>query len=367
MCYLLFQPSVPSCLYGHTSANTCVKCVLYLLDFETSSGRLRARTGCRWGEVHHCGTGRCEWDRMCGAVRASPLLTSLLVCQVACRLEWCIAAKTQRGNQEWKQRTPREGSQVDKSLLSLICRLSGGFLKKSCSAAQKIQNRRRFFFFLSYHYIFVLFLRSTAGAFIKISPRQQKMLFLSLFYLQLAVRPGLNNLECRITWVLKEKSTLLHRSIQQTDIISYFAYLHHSDVFHTMVSVTTMEVHNSICGVVVHVDMVINRQSHRAHPADQSYRQGQGCTQGRGHGPAPFIRHTAVCQMAGLGSYLVQTLLAGFLSAHPPARRGTRPDCKLATRWCSAEKNVSKLKCIREIHGILFLIPLIFGKEKKSC
>lgn len=146
MCCLLFQPSMPSCLYVHTSANTCGKCALYLLDFETSSGRLWARTGCRWGEVHHCGTGRCEWDRMCGAVRASPLLTSLLVCQVACGLEWCIAAKTQRGNQEWKQRAPREGSQVDKSLLSLICRLSGGFLKKSCSAAQKIQNCRHFFF-----------------------------------------------------------------------------------------------------------------------------------------------------------------------------------------------------------------------------
>lgn len=142
--HVLFTLS--SCLYVHTPANTCAKCVLYLLDFETSSGRLRARTGCRWGEVHHCGTGRCEWDRMCGAVRASPLLTSLLVCQVACRLEWCIAAKTQRGNQEWKQRTSREGSQVDKSLLLLICRLSGGFLKKSCSAAQKIQNRRHFFF-----------------------------------------------------------------------------------------------------------------------------------------------------------------------------------------------------------------------------
>lgn len=139
--------------------------------------------------------------------------------------------------------------------------------------------------------------------------------------------------------------------------------MYHSDVYHT-------KGHNygsshSICGVVVHVDMVINRQSHRAHPVDQSYRQGQGHTRGCGHGPAPFIRHTVVWQMAGLGSYLVQTLLAAFLSAHPPARRGTRPDWKLATCCCSAEKNVSKLKCIREIHGILFLIPLIFSKEKK--
>lgn len=150
--------------------------------------------------MHHCGTGRCEWDRMCGAVRASPLLTSLLVCQVACRLEWCIAAKTQRGNQEWKQRTPREGSQVDKSPLSLICRLSGGFLQEKLLGGAKDPDPKILFSFsLSNHYIFVLFLRSTAGAFIKISPRQQKMLFLSLFYLQLAVRPGLNNLECSIT------------------------------------------------------------------------------------------------------------------------------------------------------------------------
>lgn len=135
-----------------------------------------------------------------------------------------------------------------------------------------------------------------------------------------------------------------------------------------MVSVTTMEVHSSICGVVVHVGIVTDRQSQRAHPADQSHRRGQGRTRGRGHGPAPFIRHAVVCQMAGLGSCLVQTLLAAFLSAHPPARRGTRPDWKLATRCCSAEKNVSKLKCIRQIHGILFLIPLIFGKgKKKSC
>jgi len=64
------------------------------------------RKGCQLEEVHHCGTGACGWDRMCGAVRASPLLRSLLICQVACRLEWCIAAKTQRGNQQWNSSTP---------------------------------------------------------------------------------------------------------------------------------------------------------------------------------------------------------------------------------------------------------------------
>lgn len=49
---------------------------------------------------------------MCAAVRASPLLTSLLFRQVACRLECCIAAEAQRANQEWKLHT-REESEVE--------------------------------------------------------------------------------------------------------------------------------------------------------------------------------------------------------------------------------------------------------------
>lgn len=45
-----------------------------------------------------------------------PLLRSLLVCQVACRIEWCIAAKTQKGIQPLEQHTSGEGSQVGMSL-----------------------------------------------------------------------------------------------------------------------------------------------------------------------------------------------------------------------------------------------------------
>lgn len=49
---------------------------------------------------------------MCAAVAASPPLTSLLIRQVACRLECCIAAEAQPANQEWKLHT-REDSQVE--------------------------------------------------------------------------------------------------------------------------------------------------------------------------------------------------------------------------------------------------------------
>lgn len=70
------------------------------------------RRQCARREVHHCRMGGCGWDRTCGAVRASPPLTSLLIRQVACRRECCIAAEAQRANQERKLHT-REESQVE--------------------------------------------------------------------------------------------------------------------------------------------------------------------------------------------------------------------------------------------------------------
>lgn len=87
---------------------------------------------CRRREVQHCRTGRCGWDRMCGAVRAAPLLTSLLFRQVACRLECCIAAEAQRANQEWKLHT-REESEVENRLSAALlfsqnCRPTDGVL-----------------------------------------------------------------------------------------------------------------------------------------------------------------------------------------------------------------------------------------------
>lgn len=71
---------------------------------------------CGWREVQHCRTGRCGRDRVCGAVRAAPLLTSR---QGACRLECCIAAEAQRANQEWKLHT-REESEVENRLSAAL-------------------------------------------------------------------------------------------------------------------------------------------------------------------------------------------------------------------------------------------------------
>lgn len=56
---------------------------------------------------------------MCAAVAASPPLTSLLIRQVACRLECCIAAEAQPANQEWKLHT-REDSQVENRISAAL-------------------------------------------------------------------------------------------------------------------------------------------------------------------------------------------------------------------------------------------------------
>lgn len=61
-----------------------------------------------------------KWlDRMCAAVRASPALTALLIRQVACRLECCIAAEAQRASQEWKLHT-REECQVENRIRTAL-------------------------------------------------------------------------------------------------------------------------------------------------------------------------------------------------------------------------------------------------------
>lgn len=103
---------------------------------------------------------------MCGAVRASPLLRSLLICQVACRLEWCIAAKTQRQSAV-EQHTSREGSQVDESLLGV---LKGSFPRHTPEGQTEVN--------------FLQGIKKSS----KSTYKPQKMLFLSLFYLQFAVR-----------------------------------------------------------------------------------------------------------------------------------------------------------------------------------
>lgn len=82
-----------------------------------------------WFKVREGVSGeRCttaEWGgdvagtRMCAAVAASPPLTSLLIRQVACRLECCIAAEAQPANQERKLHT-REDSQVENRISAAL-------------------------------------------------------------------------------------------------------------------------------------------------------------------------------------------------------------------------------------------------------
>lgn len=99
------SPLFQRCLCTYMRQQACTFCTCVTL--RRAPEGLEKRKACQLKEVHHCGAGGCGRDRMCGAVRASPLLRSLLICQEACRLEWCIAAKKQEGNRQWNSTAPR--------------------------------------------------------------------------------------------------------------------------------------------------------------------------------------------------------------------------------------------------------------------
>lgn len=123
---------------------------------------------------------------MCGAVRASPLLRPLLICQVACRLEWCIAAKTQSsGTAHLRGGVPGGGESP-----WMICRLVGVFSSgKAAQHTPEDQTGDRFVLSLQNCFILggicIWFFppqwtkrSSTAGIFIRSSLRPEELLFL---------------------------------------------------------------------------------------------------------------------------------------------------------------------------------------------
>lgn len=89
---------------------------------------------------------------MCGAVRASPLLRSLPICQVACRLEWCIAAKTPRGNQQWNSTPSGKGPRCRRASLGDL-KIKVSFPQEKSLSTPQSQTKDRFVLFLHNRFI----------------------------------------------------------------------------------------------------------------------------------------------------------------------------------------------------------------------
>ena len=231
---------------------------------------------------------------VCCSVRASPLLRLLNICQVACRLEWCIAAKTQWGIRRRHGSPPGKGPRVRSSSDDPKIRRSFPG-EKPLSPHQRIYSEDAFILFLK-AFVYLCFYCKQNGAVCvcvcvyihQIHHKTTKYVTVSFCYLQFAVRNRPTCLRCSIIWVQDNRN---YRIIDFIVII-----------WVSSAPPPPHEMHWD--GLVLLADGAADGQRHRAHPEGHSQRQSQEVTGTSvlvGYGPfsSHRDRHRASRKQAG--------------------------------------------------------------------